>query len=106
MIRTKRGLDLPIAGSPEQTIGESRPARAVALLAYDYPGLKPTMEVTVGDQVVAGQLLFTDKKNPGVKFTAPAGGIVAGINRGAKRVFQSLIIDVDASSDEESTVTL
>ncbi|MCZ6502116.1 MAG: Na(+)-translocating NADH-quinone reductase subunit A [Gammaproteobacteria bacterium] len=99
MIRTKRGLDLPIAGSPEQTIELSRPARSVALLAYDYQGLKPTMEVAVGDRVVAGQLVFTDKKNPGVKFTAPASGDVAAINRGAKRVFQSLVIDVDTDGD-------
>ena len=99
MIRTKRGLDLPISGSPEQTIESSRPARSVALLAYDYQGLKPTMEVAVGDRVVAGQLLFTDKKNAGVKFTAPASGNVAAINRGAKRVFQSLVIDVDTDSD-------
>lgn len=99
MIRTKRGLDLPIAGDPEQTIELSRPARSVALLANDYPGLKPTMEVTVGDSVVAGQLLFTDKKNPGVKFTAPASGTIAAINRGAKRAFQSLVIDVDADND-------
>ncbi|MCH7743212.1 MAG: Na(+)-translocating NADH-quinone reductase subunit A [Proteobacteria bacterium] len=99
MIRIKRGLDLPITGSPEQTIASSRPARSVALLAHDYPGLKPTMEVTVGDRVDAGQLLFTDKKNPGVKFTAPASGNVAAINRGAKRVFQSLVIDVDVDGD-------
>lgn len=103
MIRIRRGLDLPITGSPEQTIASSRPARSVALLAHDYPGLKPTMEVTVGDRVVAGQLLFTDKKNPGVKFTAPASGTVAAINRGRKRVFQSLVIEVDADSDDGET---
>ncbi len=94
MIRIKRGLNLPISGSPEQKIESSRPARSVALVGYDYPGMKPTMEVSVGDSVVAGQLLFTDKKTPGVKYTSPACGIVSAINRGAKRVFQSLVIDI------------
>ena len=95
MIKTKKGLNLPIAGSPQQTIEASRPARSVALVGYDYPGLKPTMEVAVGDKVAAGQRLFTDKKNPGVIFTAPASGTISVINRGAKRFFQSLVIDVE-----------
>ena len=95
MIKTKKGLNLPIAGSPQQTIEASRPVRSVALVGFDYPGLKPTMEVAVGDRVVTGQLLFTDKKTPGIQFTAPASGTVSAINRGAKRVFQSLVIDVE-----------
>ena len=95
MIRTKRGLDLPISGSPSETIEDSRPSRTVALVGYDYPGLKPTMEVAIGDKVKAGDLLFTDKKSPGVRYTSPAAGTVAAINRGAKRVFQSLVIDVE-----------
>jgi Na+-transporting NADH:ubiquinone oxidoreductase subunit A len=103
MIRIKRGLDLPISGSPEQIIESGRQVRSVALLGADYPGLKPTMEVAVGDQVTAGQLVFTDKKTPGVKFTAPATGIVSAINRGAKRVFQSLVIDIDEASSEASS---
>lgn len=105
MIKIKRGLNLPISGRPEQTIEEGRPARSVALLGYDYPGLKPTMEVTAGDRVVAGQLVFTDKKTPGVKYTAPATGIVSAINRGARRAFQSLVIDIEDGSDEEVTFT-
>lgn len=101
MIRTKRGLTLPIAGSPEQTVDDGRPARSAALLGYDYPGLKPTMEVTEGDRVVAGQLVFTDKKTPGIKFTAPATGTVSAINRGARRAFLSLVIDIE--DGEETT---
>lgn len=101
MIKTKKGLNLPIAGSPQQTIEASRPARSVALVGYDYPGLKPTMEVAVGDKVVAGQRLFTDKKNPGVIFTAPASGTVSVINRGAKRFFQSLVIDVEEGEGKQ-----
>ena len=82
MIRIKRGLDLPISGNPEQIIESGHPVRSVALLGADYPGLKPTMEVAVGDRVTAGQLIFTDKKTPGIKFTAPASGLVSAINRG------------------------
>jgi Na+-transporting NADH:ubiquinone oxidoreductase subunit A len=94
MIKIKKGLNLPVPGSPEQTIEPSRATRSVALLGDDYPGMRPTMHVRVGDTVSAGQALFEDKKNPGVVFTAPQSGTVASINRGAKRVLQSVVIDV------------
>lgn len=100
MIRTKRGLDLPISGSPVQSIEQGPQISTVALVGYDYPGLKPTMAVTVGDHVKVGQLLFTDKKTPGIKFTSPAAGTVAAINRGARRVFESIAIDVDGDDAE------
>ena len=100
MIRTKRGLDLPISGSPSESIDDGRQIRTVAILGNDYPGLKPTMAVAVGDTVKAGQVLFTDKKNEGVKYTAPSSGTVSAINRGAKRVFQSVVIDVAGDESE------
>ncbi|MCY4044942.1 MAG: Na(+)-translocating NADH-quinone reductase subunit A [Cellvibrionales bacterium] len=101
MIKIKRGLDLPIAGAPESTIVDSGQARSVALVGFDYVGMKPTMRVQVGDKVAKGQPLFEDKKTPGVIFTAPASGTVREINRGAQRVFQSIVIDVEG--DEEKT---
>ncbi len=72
MIKIKRGLDLPISGAPEQRIEAARPVRSVALIGFDYHGMKPTMAVQVGDRVKLGQVLFTDKKNPSVSYTAPA----------------------------------
>ena len=62
--------------------------------------MKPTMAVREGDSVTRGQVLFSDKKNPGVIFTAPASGKVVAVNRGERRVFQSLVIDVDGDSAE------
>jgi len=95
MIKIKKGLNLPVAGAPEQTVSPLRPTRRVALLGDDYPGMRPTMMVRVGDRVKRGQPLFEDKKNPGVQFTAPQSGTIAEINRGAKRVLQSVVIDVE-----------
>ncbi len=96
-----RGLDLPLAGSPEQSIVNGPAVKQVALVGDDYVGMKPTMAVAEGDTVALGQLLFTDKKTPGVRFTAPAAGKVAAIHRGAKRKFESLVIDVEESADSE-----
>lgn len=95
MINIKRGLDLPITGSPEQRIEDARPVRSVAVIGFDYHGMKPTMEVQAGDRVQAGQILFSDKKTPGVLYTAPVSGVVSAVNRGEKRVLQSVVIDVE-----------
>ncbi len=101
MINIKRGLDLPIAGAPAQRIEAGRPVRSVAVIGFDYPTMKPTMAVQVGDRVKLGQLLFSDKKSPGVNYTAPGAGVVSAVHRGEKRVLQSVVIDLDG--DEEVT---
>lgn len=101
MIEIRRGLDLPITGKPEQSIEAAPPVRSVAVVGSDYPGMKPTMAVKVGDRVKLGQELFSDKKTDGVIYTAPAAGTVAAIHRGARRVLQSVVIDLEGD-DEES----
>jgi len=101
MIKLKRGLDLPISGSPEQSIRQGNAVRTVAVVGFDYNGMKPTMDVQVGDQVKCGQVIFSDKKTPGVLYTAPASGKVVEINRGEKRVLQSVVIEVDGDDSVE-----
>ncbi|WP_032093180.1 Na(+)-translocating NADH-quinone reductase subunit A [Necropsobacter rosorum] len=101
MITIKKGLDLPIAGSPEQVIRSGNAVTEVALLGEEYVGMRPSMKVREGDTVKKGQVLFEDKKNPGVFFTAPASGTVSAINRGAKRVLQSVVIQI--AGDEQVT---
>ena len=96
----KRGLNLPIAGAPEQAISPATPVRRVALLGADYLGLKPALRVQPGDAVQLGQTLFDDKRRPGVRFTAPAAGTVVEINRGARRAFVSQVIEVAASETQ------
>ena len=100
MIKITRGLDLPIAGVPEQSIENARPVRSVAILGHDYVGMKPTMAVKEGDRVKLGQALFEDKKTPGVVYTAPGAGVVREINRGDRRVFLSLVIELDDNEEQ------
>ncbi|WP_282130672.1 Na(+)-translocating NADH-quinone reductase subunit A [Pseudoalteromonas aliena] len=97
MINIKKGLDLPIEGAPQQVIHDGSPVKRVAVLGEEFIGMRPTMHIRMDDQVKKGQVLFEDKKNPGVLFTAPASGVVKEINRGAKRVLQSVVIEVDGS---------
>lgn len=97
MIKIKKGLDIPIAGAPAQIIEEGPTIHHVALLGEEYVGMRPSMLVQEGDWVKKGQALFEDKKNPGVMFTAPASGKVSAINRGERRVLQSVVIEIDGN---------
>ena len=100
-IDIKKGLTLPITGAPAQVISEgSRPGK-VAVLGIDYPGMKPKFEVSTGDDVKLGQLLFRDKKMPSVQYTSPGSGKVVSINRGEKRRLLSVVIQL--SGDDELT---
>ena len=99
VIRT--GLQLPITGQPTLDLDTAIPARHVALQAADYPGLKPSLRVSVGDAVVRGQLLFEDKSVSGVRYTSPAAGTIHAIHRGARRALQSVVIEQSRAERED-----
>ncbi|MCA9194545.1 MAG: Na(+)-translocating NADH-quinone reductase subunit A [Planctomycetales bacterium] len=86
-----KGLDVPISGEPQQQI-DSKDVDQVGLVADDYIGMRPTLLVSEGDRIQAGQPIFSDKKTEGVVFTSPVSGQVAAIHRGAKRRFLSFVI--------------
>jgi len=99
-IKIKKGLNIPLAGPPEQTISAGNEIRSVALLGPDTIDLKPRMEVREGERVRLGQVLFSDKQNPGVVFTSPGSGVVTAINRGERRVLQSVVVDLEGDDAE------
>ena len=76
-------------------------------MADDFPGMKPRMHVAEGDPVKRGQILFEDRKTPGVMHTAPGAGRILAIHRGERRALQSIVIDLsegersDAPGDDE-----
>jgi Na+-transporting NADH:ubiquinone oxidoreductase subunit A len=99
MINIKQGLDLPINGTPEQSISQANAVTEVAVVGPDYVGMKPTMVVKEGDRVKKGQVLFTDKKTAGVQYTAPVSGVVKAINRGDRRVFLSVVVAIEGNEE-------
>jgi len=99
LIKIKKGLTLPINGQPDLKISEGNPVRRVAVIGPDYIGMKPDFVVSIGDRVKLGQLLFTDKKMPLIRYTAPGSGTVTAINRGEKRAFLSIVIELDGKEE-------
>jgi Na+-transporting NADH:ubiquinone oxidoreductase subunit A len=99
-IKIKKGLDIPIKGEPEKTIEDGAEVKTVAAVATDVSGIRPRMAVQVGDKVRLGQVLYHDKRNPEVPFTAPGAGEVIAVNRGAKRALQSVVIRLEGDEAE------
>ena len=99
-ITINKGLDVPISGKPELTLSDANPVSTVGLVGWDTPGLKPKMAVAAGDRVKLGQTLFIDKRNPEVCYTAPGSGVVSAINRGERRVLNSVVIELDGDDAE------
>ncbi|MGI9345890.1 MAG: NADH:ubiquinone reductase (Na(+)-transporting) subunit A [Gammaproteobacteria bacterium] len=99
----KSGLFLPIKGEPAASLpseAEYTQTDRIGLLGVpDFPGLQPSMMVQEGDQVQAGQLLWTDRKNPALRVNAPVAGTVSLIDRGARRILKSLCIERDANQE-------
>ncbi|GAB4561734.1 MAG: Na(+)-translocating NADH-quinone reductase subunit A [Ruegeria sp.] len=97
--KLKKGLDLPILGAPEQSIQPGPDYSTVGVLGADYIGLKPRMLVQEGDLVQRGTPLFCHKDAPEAMMVAPLTGKVVAINRGARRVLQSVVIEVSDPND-------
>jgi Na+-transporting NADH:ubiquinone oxidoreductase subunit A len=98
-IEIKKGLDLPITGQPKQEIDEGRRPGKVAVVGTDYVGMKPKFAISIGDSVKLGELLFTDKKTPSIRYTSPGSGKVIEINRGEKRMLLSVVIALEGSDE-------
>lgn len=98
----KRGMDIPIAGEPDQTVHDGNAISHVALVGYDTIGVKrlPSLEVQPGDRVRRGQPLFRGKSFTEVVGTAPASGVVEAVHRGPKRVVETVVIKVDDGAAE------
>lgn len=97
--KLSQGYDLLIQGEPQKEIAEYKPA-SYSVNPKDIRGISPIPKVVVevGDEVKAGDVLFFDKKNPAVKYTAPVSGEIASVNRGAKRAITDVVILADAET--------
>lgn len=94
-VRVRKGLNIPIAGEPEQRIYDADPVGWVGLSVRDFRVQRPRLLAEVGGRVVLGQPLLVDKNNPDVMFTSPGCGEVVAIHRGDRRALQTIVIRLE-----------
>ena len=95
-IKIKRGLDINLEGSPSNDTYSVNSPATFAIKPTDIKGLVPKMNVKQGDEVKAGDCLFTDKKNERICFTAPVSGEIAEVVRGDRRAILAVKILADS----------
>lgn len=96
VIKIKKGKDINLVGVAQQTTAARTVSSSFAIKPTDFKNLVPKMVVKAGEEVKAGDVLFHDKTNPAVKFTAPVSGEVAEVVRGERRAIQEVRILADA----------
>lgn len=98
--KLQKGANLPLDGIPEQTVHAKHGIRSVAVLGADYLGLKPRLLVSDNDPVKRGSPILFHKDLPDVMVTSPVTGKVLAINRGERRVLQSVVIEIEDADDQ------
>ena len=98
VIKLKKGLDINLAGAAEKIIKGSVKSTHYAVKPTDFKMLVPRLAVKAGDTVLAGDVLFTDKSRPEVKFTSPVSGKVVEIARGERRKLLEVVVEADAET--------
>jgi len=92
----KRGLDLPLDGKAQLTLGSVNRPDIFQIVPDHFAGITPKLDVKPGDKVKAGSPLFHDKTFTEMLFTSPVSGEVKEIVRGDRRKILSINIQADA----------
>ena len=98
VIKLKKGLDIKLNGEADKVVQTLGAGSRYALKPTDFRALTPKLAVKVGDEVKAGDALFTDKMRPEVKFTSPVSGTVEEIKRGERRKLLEIIVKSDGEN--------
>ena len=95
VIKLRKGLDINLKGKPANEVTTVPAADAYSLVPDDFTGVTPKVVVKEQARVLAGEPLFIDKDHPEVKFVSPVSGVVASVERGARRKVMNIIVTPD-----------
>ena len=95
VIKLRKGLDINLKGKPANEVTTVPAADAYSLVPDDFTGVTPKVVVKEQVHVLAGEALFIDKNHPEVKFVSPVSGVVASVERGARRKVMNIIVTPD-----------
>ncbi len=97
-VKIRKGLDIRLKGTVQSASHALPAADRFSIHPTDFHGLVPRMAAKAGTEVKAGEVLFTDKKSPDIKFVSAVSGTVQEPVRGEKR--RILRVDVVASGTD------
>jgi len=92
VIKLKKGLDIKLNGEAEKVVKNMDRGALFAVKPTDFRALTPRLAVKAGDEVKAGDVLFTDKYKPEIKFTAPVSGTIDAVCRGERRKLLAVVV--------------
>tara|TARA_B100001758_G_scaffold214337_1_gene199335 strand:- start:342 stop:1694 length:1353 start_codon:yes stop_codon:yes gene_type:complete len=101
-VRIRRGLNINLLGDADKVYASVKNHDIYALKPTDFHGLTPKLTVKVGDNILAGSVVFCDKYNEKIKFCSPVSGTIQDIVRGEKRRILEIIIKSDSEIIYES----
>ena len=101
-VRIRRGLNINLLGDADKVYASVKNHDIYALKPTDFHDLTPKLTVKVGDNVLAGSVVFYDKYNEKIKFCSPVSGTIQDIVRGEKRRILEIIIKSDSEIIYES----
>ena len=92
----KKGFDISLEGKAEGDATHAGVSR-FAIRPGDFRGMSPIpkVEVEVGSEIKAGDVLFYDKKRPEIQYVSPVSGEIVEIRRGEKRSIAEIVILAD-----------
>jgi Na+-transporting NADH:ubiquinone oxidoreductase subunit A len=96
-IKIKKGLNIRLHGEAEKILSKAPRSRTFVINPSDFHLITPKMVVKEGAKLKAGDVIFYSKTNEQIKFVSPVSGTLTTIERGAKRVITSIIIEGDLS---------
>ncbi len=102
VIKTKKGLDIRMAGAAAKEYGQVSQGELIGFNPDDFYGMTPKPIAKVGDKVKVGTVLFVDKKNPSFKVVSPVSGELKAINRGERRKILDFVVQNDFQATKES----
>ncbi len=101
-VSVKKHFKFSISGQPSDAVEQlAEPAHAAAV-PNQIPLLKPRLLVSKGEEIKAGAPIIEDKQNQDIKLASPAGGAVAEVRYGPRRVIEAVVIQIAAPEPYES----
>lgn len=94
-IKIRKGLNIRLKGEAEKTLSKAPRSRTFIIKPSDFHLITPKMVIKEGTKLNAGDVIFYSKTNEKIKFVSPVSGTLAKIERGAKRVITSIMIEGD-----------